>query len=179
MKVEKARNIVILLTAAGLAAVVGMIVFFMLPTFREVRELSGKIIGAETEIQAQYNSRKNLLSTIGLIKSAQGLIGELSTQFTPVGDELTFIEAMEAVAESNGVTQRLQLSGAERPDIPELSKAFDLQLAGPMLQVFKTLVDVERLPAIVVIESVDLRSSGDGGITVTLRGAGATPPAGL
>jgi hypothetical protein len=183
MKLAQAKLVVILLTVAGLLFTAGVVAVLFLPTFREVRRLSDEIIRAHSELEAQYLNRRNLLSSSDKVVTVRETMRDLATQFLPEGRELDFITAVEAIASRNGVEERLLLSvndAARGGD--ELKVGFDLTLNGPSRAVLQTIVDVERMPYLLIFDSAVVRpGEGSGGsfLSVNLRGSAVAPPQGL
>ncbi|HJV32821.1 MAG TPA: hypothetical protein VJ694_02225 [Patescibacteria group bacterium] len=185
MKLARAKLVVVLLTLAGIAACAVVATFLFLPTFRDVGKLSDDIVAAHSELEAQYVNRKNLLSSSEKAKSVRETIQALGGQFLPNGRELDFITAVEAVAARTGVEERILLSvneGAKAAE--ELRVGFDLTLTGATPAVLQTLVDLERMPTLLIFDSAVVRpADGTGGgpsfLSLNLRGSLVAPPKGL
>lgn len=183
MKLSSAKLVVILLTIAGIGFSVGIGVFLLMPTFREINRLSDEIVRAHSELEAQYVNRKNLLSSAGKVVTARETVKTLTTQFLPKGRELDFITAVERIAGQNGAEERINLTvnagGAE-----ELRVSFDLVLTGPTPAVMRTILDLERMPTLLVFDSAVVRPGegapgGPSFLSVSLRGSVVAPPTGL
>ena len=186
MKLRTANIFVLLMIAAGALAVAAAAFFLILPSLREIRGLAGKIIDAQTELEAQYANRRQLLSGLEKIREVRESMNRLSAQFVPAKQELAFITAIEEIAVRRGVVERLRLSpAAGKPPVEELKEAFELNFDGPFPAVFAALVDVERLPALLIVDSLAIRSSkaerpGEPTpVSLILRGSVAVPPKGL
>ena len=184
MKLAYAKLIVILLTIAGLLFSAGVAVFLFLPTFREIRRLSEDIVRAHSELEAQYVNRRNLLSSSVKVEEARKTLGTLSTQHLPPGRELDLITAVETIASRHGVEERLVLTPNTEKGAEELSLRFDITLNGPSLAVFRTIVDIERMPTLLLFDSGIVRpGEAEAGapafLSVNLRGSITAPPAGL
>jgi len=184
MKLDRAKYFVAFMTAAGLAVIAGLAVFLIVPALRDLADLSRKLIEAETEVQAQYANRRNLLSSIEKIQEIRLSMKDLASQFVPAGSELTFIESVEAVGERNAVEVRLRLVGEAAPG-GEFRQGFEVSLNGAYENVFRAYAALESLPTLISIESFQIRG-GDADapdastpIAVSLRGLIATPPQGL
>ncbi len=176
MKIQQAKIVVVVMTLAGLAVAGGLIWFLALPTFRDVRELADLVIETETELQAQYANRKNLLSSLTRIDRAKSIMHDLDDQFVPIGNELDFITAVELAAETSGVELRINLNPASKGQAGDLTRTVDLQLSGPYRNILDALSAVERLRYLVIIRSVSIQA-GDGGMaTMSINGAIASPP---
>ena len=185
MKLAQAKLVVILLTLAGLAFCAVVAAFLSLPTFRKIGRLSEEIVHAHSELEAQYMNRRNLLSSSDKVVVARETMRKLAAQFLPTGRELDFITAVEEIAAKNGVEERLILSVNEGDKAAEeLRVGFDVTLTGPSPSVLQTIVDLERMPTLIIFDSAVVRP-GDGApggpsfLSVNLRGSVAAPPAGL
>lgn len=186
MKLQRAKIFVVFMTAAGGLFIAAAAAFLILPSLKEIGGLSEKIVDAQTELEAQYTNRKQLLSSIGTIRSVRDSLGRLSAQFVPEKQELTFIRAVEEIAASRGVEERIRLSPpVGKPQLEELKTGFELNFEGPFPNVFSALVDVERLPTLTIVDALVIRSSkaertGEPApVSLIVRGSIAAPPKGL
>lgn len=186
MKLQSAKLTVLFLTIAGWLFIGVIALFLTLPTLREIRGLSDEIYKAHSELEAQYANRRHLLSNSVKVQEGRATMRELSAQFVPKGQELSFITAVEAIAERYGVTERIQLV----QDLPapggveELKTGFEVTITGPYRAALQTLVEIERLPALIAVDTVSVRpggspSSGAVPVFISIRGAIAIPPKGL
>ena len=185
MKLSSAKLLVIFLTVAGLLASAGIAFFLFLPTLREDARLSDEITRAHSELEAQYLNRKNLLSSTEKAKAVRQTISNLSSQFLPAGRELDFITAVEAISSRDGSEERILLTVNEgSKGAEELRVGFDITLSGPTPAVLRTILDLERMPTLLIFDSVVVRP-GDGApggpsfLSVNLRGSLVAPPKGL
>jgi hypothetical protein len=184
MKIERDNIFVAFMTAAGLAVVAGLVVFLVLPSARDLSDLAHQIVAAETEVRAQYENRRNLLDVIASLKKAQVSVDELAGQFLPLGSELDFITSIEAIGERDGATVSIRLDPA--PASPtngggDFGRVFSVIVTGPFAKAMQTVVDIERMPALISPSAISIRQSGvdvDGSsmISVTLHGQIANPP---
>lgn len=185
MRLSNAKLVVVLLTVAGLVFVGGIAMFLFLPTFREIGRLSDEIVAAHSELEAQYLNRRNLLSSSDKVGTVRETVHRLSVQFLRPGRELDFITAVETLAAKHGVEERILLTVSEGgAGGAELKVGFDITLNGPTPDVFQTIVDLERMPNLLIFDSAVLRP-GDGApggpsfLSVNLRGSTVAPPVGL
>ena len=186
MKMQHAQLIVTLLTLAGLAGVAAVTAFLFVPTFKEVVQLADDIGRAHAELDAQYANRKNLLSSLSKADEARADVRQLATQFVPTGHELDFITSIESLAAKDGVEERVTLSandGSKAAD--ELRESYDLTIEGPYRNAMQMLVDMEKMPTLLIVSSVIVRP-GPGAapgepsfLSVQMHGALASPPKGL
>ena len=183
MKLKSAKIIIVLVAVSSAIALVAIVVFLISPALTDVRNLKQGIHAAQADLEAQYTNRKNLLASQAKVLETRETMELLATQFVPTGQELDFITDVEALAAKNGVTERLQLSNAEKPAAPELEKRFDLTITGHFHEALQTLIDLERLPTLMIIESATVRPGGssDGPpmLTIDMHGSIAVPPKGL
>lgn len=186
MKLNHAKPLLVLLFLIGLACITAVAVFLLMPRFKEDIRLSGEILKAETELEAQYAHRKNLLSSITVTEDARATMKTLATQFLPSGHELDLITAVEDLAGREGVEEHILLTPIEDPKaVPELKTGFDITLNGPYWNVLQAMVDIERLPTLLLVSSAIIHPGagpvpgGPSFLSVNIRGLIAAPPAGL
>lgn len=185
MKLSTARLLVIVLTALGLLFVGGVMSFLFLPSFAESVRLSGEILKAHAELDAQYEDRKSLLSSLKNAVKAHDDLGGLKVQFLQTGRELDLIRHIEDLAAQEGVTEHFSVQPAEDGPIKEIKEQFDLTIEGDYLKVMRMLVDVERMPILLVTQSgVVHPGQGDTAespsfVQLDLKGAIVSIPEGL
>jgi len=185
MKLASAKLVVILLTVVGLLLSAGVALFLFLPTFREVRRLTDEIIRAHSELEAQYLNRRNLLSSSAKVGTVRQTMRTLASQFLPAGRELDFITAVEGIAARHGVEERILLTVSEGAKAAEeLKVGFDITLNGPAPAVLQTVVDIERMPYLLIFDSAVVRpgegtAGGPSFLSTNLRGSAVAPPPGL
>lgn len=183
MKLQNAKLVVAFMTVGGLLTVIGLGIFLIAPTLSDVHELKQGVLTAQAELEAQYANRRNLLASRDKVVETREIMKRLAAQFVPTGRELDFITAVEALASKNGVTERLQLSKAAGGTVPEFEKRFDLSLTGTFPQSLQMLIDLEKMPTLMLVDSMNIRpgSSSDGppALMIDLHGAIAVPPRGL
>lgn len=182
MKLARAKLIVVFLTAAGFLTAVSVFAFLLVPMFRDIRRLDADILAAHAELQAQYANRKNLLSSLTKSQEARGTLETLGTQFLPPGRELDFITSVETIAARNGVEERIGLSFKESTEAEELRVSFDITLNGSFRSVLQTIVDLERMPTLLIFDSVVVRPTPGTGpdepsfLSVNIKGTIPAPP---
>ncbi len=184
MKLQNAKLTVALMTIGGLAALAAIAFFLFLPALRDARDLKQRIVSAQTELEAQYANRKNLLSSRAKVVETKEIMKTLSAQFLRPGRELDFITGLETLASKNEVVERLQLfkNESERA-APEFDNRFDLTIDGPYAAAFQMLIDLEKFETLMVVDSLTIRpgggSDGPSTLTIDLHGSIPSPPKGL
>ena len=186
MRLRHAKMTVVLLSIAGLAALAAITAFLFVPSFKDVVHLSEQIDQAHAELDAQYANRKNLLSSLTKAQQARADMQTLSAEFVPEGRELDFITSVEALAAKDGVEEHVSLSPNESgKTADELKEGFELTITGPYRSVMQMLVDLEKMPTLLLDNSVQVRpgqgtNPGDQSfLSLDVRGLLATPPKGL
>ncbi len=182
MKLKNAKIIALLLTLAGLAACASVLFLLFIPSFKENLKLSAEITAAYGQLGAQYAHRKNLLINHDRVETARETMKRLGTQFLPVGREIELITAIEALAAKNGIEERITLSRLEGGSAPELKVGFSLALSGPSRGVMQMLIDLEKLPTLLITDAVEVRTGGtDAGpvLFINVRGTIVSPPNGF
>lgn len=157
---KKERLIVTLMTVAGAVFIGAALFLLFLPTLRDVRGINDDIIDAQAELEAQYANRKNLLQVSDEVERIRKTTDDLRSQFIDPGQELVFITRIEEAAATNTVETSIRLFGAEKAKKgqPKLNDTFDISLVGGYPDVLTTLRTIEKLPNIVVIESLTVRA---------------------
>jgi len=186
MKLSTAKLVVLIMSVLGVLFVGGLSAFLLLPSFTESIRLSGEILKAHAELDAQYSDRKSLLSSLKKSEGARDSIKALTVEFQTPGRELDLITAVEALAAKDGVVEHFSLSPRQAGGgMPELQEAFDLTVEGEYRDVMQMLVDVEKMPVILVTEN-GLIHPGQGAsgeskdfVSMTLRGSVVSLPQGL
>jgi Tfp pilus assembly protein PilO len=165
--------------SAIVAALVGMtLLWWMLvysPGSRKVSDVRADVEQAQDE-QAGLRQRLEELQTIA--KHAPEVRSQLAKleDAVPSKPQLAgFITEANRIAQASGVTW-VSVS----PSPPELGPTgstirLSIQLKGGFFQVLDYMHRLERLPRLVVVDSVDIASEADG----TTDGTGAVPPGGL
>lgn len=184
MRLDQAKIVVIVLALGGLAFIAAVASFMFVPAWKDVHLLSAQISGAYAELDAQYANRKNLLSSIGKAEGARADAAKLAPQFLPPGRELDFITSVEDIAARRGVEERITLAPLDGGTAPELKTAFDITLNGDVRAVLQALVDIERMPILLIVDSVTARpTAGAPGaasfLSLNLRGSIPNPPPGI
>ena len=176
----------IVVAVSGALVVAGLIFFFALPAYQASIKTGEKLVETESQVQAQYASRKKLSETTESLKFARQITEKLRDQFLPDGAELELITAVEAVGERQGVVTKLMMSpGSGEQGLAEYDRSFTLSIAGPYSKVMDALVDFERLPYLATYDSLTLSAgSGNNGaaeapLTLELRGFVAKEPQNL
>ena len=173
------KIVVVMMTLAGIAFIAGLFILLFLPTHRENRKISDKIIAAHTELQAQYSNRKNLTDSLKKVASIRQTSKYLNSQFLRPGDELLFITRVEDLAAKNEVEASIRLGLSRRKTKTSkqelVNDVFDLTFGGTFQAVQRSLVELESLTNIVIIESVGISAvtaTEDGPPTVrmTIKG---------
>jgi len=183
MRLHHAKLAVALMTLVGIVFSVAIVVFIFIPTLNEDRNLSSQINDAHAELQAQYTNRRNLLSSINKAETARATMKALAVQFVPDGQELGLITAIETLATKTGVEEHISLKKDETDKDPvELRENFDLTLSGDYRPVLQMLVELERMPQLLITKSVLVQPSpGDtptspSFLSVVLHGLLVAPP---
>ena len=161
MSKKQMKALVIFMTLLGLVFVIGIFKFIFSPTLKEVNNLTQKITDAQTELEAQYNNRINLVSNIEKVKEIRETSSGLINQFIKPGQELVFITQIEDIATKNNVEASITLSPVinKKGKKGEFNELFSIRLEGNFNDVQKSLVELERLPNIIIVDSVAINSN--------------------
>jgi len=183
MKMRHDKLIVTLLALGGLMGLTAVTVFLFVPTFKDVVKLADDIGQAHAELDAQYADRKNLLSSLTKAETARADVQRLAAQFVPAGRELDLITAVENLAAKDGAVERMTLSANEgNKGADELRENYDLTVDGAYRNVMQMLVDLEKMPTLLIADTVTVRPGTDADpsfLSVQMHGRLASPPKGL
>lgn len=176
-------NTAIVVAFLGALVVTGLILFLAVPAYQASVATEDKLVETESQVQAQYASRKKLSETTERLKSARKIIDQLKSQFLPNGEELELITAVEGIGDKQGVTTRLTMDqGKGLPGLTDYNKTYSLSIVGPYTKVMDALIDFERLPFLATYSTLTLNAgsneTGTAGnaLTLELRGYVASPP---
>lgn len=180
----------VLLILGGLVALALILIFLFVPNFKEVARLSKEIMQARTELDAQYANRKKLLTSLSTATKGRVDIQTLSTQFVPAGREIDLITAIENLAAKNHVEEHFALSPADEAKAAvEQKENFTLTINGNFRAVMQMIVDLEKMPALLIVEggaihpgagpTQDGTPPSESFLSVNLHGSIAEPPPGL
>lgn len=149
------------MTLSGIIFIVGILIFLFFPAIKDVNTLSSDVLDAQTELEAQYSNRKNLLDSITKVSQIRKTTEALKSQFLSPGDELLFIQRIEELAVTHNVEASITISEVRsKNDSIITEKPFGITLGGTYPNVLSALRSIERLPNMTFIHSVYI-NAGD------------------
>lgn len=126
---------------------------------REIKRLNAEIDTQRFELEALYQKGQSLKQTLKAYAEVKPTIGSLNRVFLERGQELTFITALENIADTTQVTQQIKLSaaatGQTQKELP-----IQLDLSADVARVIRYLGGLEALDYYVNINTVRLGSAG-------------------
>jgi Tfp pilus assembly protein PilO len=137
------------LLALGIAAV---------PSVLAIRDLEKKIAEEQDKIDVRYALRRYIRNSVTNLANTKRRIGALSAGALQEGKELEFITALEAAAEKSDVTQSITLETVNQKDTSKWEREIPLKLriGGPYDRVLRHLNAIERLPYLVLLDSITI-----------------------
>ena len=156
---NKQRALAFSLAATG--AVIAMVIgLFIVPAIRDIRTLNEKIVQERVTVETRYFNRQRVRKTIENLTEIKMRLPDLRSIIVPSGGEEGLVEAIERLAEVNGIAEKLRLippqggpQGYERKLIVEISASGDPRGIG------KFLSDLERIDPVFVVTNMDIRGS--------------------
>lgn len=173
------------MTIAGIIFIGSVFFFLFVPALKDVNQLSSDVVDAQTELEAQYTNRKNLIQSISQVAHIKQTTENLKGQFLKPGDEILFIRNIEAIALAHDVESsiRINTTKASKIAVP-VNDAFEIGLVGTYQNVLSAMRSIERLPNLTIISAVNVRA-GDLSVdtptivSATLKGTLIFTPEGL
>jgi hypothetical protein len=177
MTLHNTKTLAVVMTLTAFIAIGAVLMFLTRPAWLQVRELVVSIDAANTQLNAQYENRKRLLTDARAVDERLRTLTETSSQFIHSGNEIDFIKAVEVIADRNHVQHETRISDSELPSIKEFSKSFDLSFSGSYQDVLKTLIELERMEYLTAPITLDIRPTSTGGAALVYRGYFVIRPA--
>lgn len=177
--------IIAFMTLSGMVFITLILIFLFFPALKDVNMLSADVLNTQTELEAQYTNRKNLLQSIAEVAHIRQTTEDLKSQFISPGDELLFIQRIENIASEHSIESSIRINQTKASkNAPVVNDAFEIGLVGTYPNVLKSLRSIERLQNITLINSVQIRAGDlveetETIISATVRGSIIFTPEGL
>lgn len=128
-----------------------------------ISKSSDGIIAAQRKIDEQYALRRSLRGSTTDLSSIKREIGRLSVKDIHEGGELDFVRALEAAADTTGVSQDIRLETVNQKEISGWEKEVPLNLTftGTYPQIIRHIAEIESLPYAVTVQNVTVNSESD------------------
>jgi len=149
-----------------------IIVFIILPTVKDLRVISKAIYNERVDLEKKYLKGQLLKKTVEDFKKIKPGEERLDAIFIVKGNELTFIQLLEEMANDNEVSQELFLKkGQPAEELPSLP--LEITIEGDYLNTLNYLNDLEQLDQYFNIDIINISTFGvesKGTIKMTLEG---------
>jgi Tfp pilus assembly protein PilO len=133
----------------------------VVPSVLAIKEANAKITEEHANIERRYLLRNIMRRSLSLLEDAKSQLTELSAAAIREGQELDFISALESAAAGSGVAQDIVLETVNQKDLSRWEKEVPLRLVvvGDYLRVLDYLRALERLPYVVIVDSLQIRTT--------------------
>lgn len=137
-----------------------VIIFFISPNIFQIKRLSEAIYEERIRLESLYNQGLILKKVKEELNRVAPQTELLQNLFIFKGQELIFITALEELALKNKIEQEINLDISQQKEIEKDYKAIPLRLVlrGSFLEIFKYLLELERLDYYLNINSLHLES---------------------
>ncbi|MBI4457805.1 type 4a pilus biogenesis protein PilO [Candidatus Uhrbacteria bacterium] len=146
-----------ILGAAALI-ILGVIVY---PSAKAIDDLAKGISAQKLTIEERYLRLQQIRSSLKGLGDARQKTAALAGLAVHEGRELDFINALEAAAAEAGVEQDINLETANQKDLSKWEREIPLTLkvSGPYPSLLRYLSELERLPYMVNVRSLQLETA--------------------
>lgn len=159
-----------------LAALIGVIIFIVIPAVRDIKTLNQKIIDQRTLLESRYEKRLSIKNAIKNFNSLQPQVPTLvkSIYLNP-GNEIEFITSLETLAEKNRLSQTVNFDNTSGEAASQNTKKVPIEilLSGDYINIVKYIQDLEKLNFYLIITSISSAprvNDASGNIRTLLRG---------
>lgn len=155
--------------------------FLLRPTARRIEKLKADIITEKAAAEKSVSGQENSVILGDKLKKIEPELSKLDRIFISQNRELEFITILEAMAEKNGVEQKINLNIAAAKTEQNYKKIpLELNLRGNFPNLIRYLADLEASSYYANIRLLEISAgagSGRGGTMLEARDAGKEPGA--
>lgn len=157
-------NIVLALSIGALS------LFYLLPTFRDVRKLHQTISEERAILEFRYANRQALRHILENVERLYGELPALRALAVPEGTELAFIKEIETRAARSGLTPEIRVDQPTEKGPAGYGRRMRITVsaAGPFTGIGTFVEDLERLPNVFLEPTITVTASGDHGETARI-----------
>ena len=148
----------IIFSLAALFAVIFTVIYLIvIPTVSDIRKMGKEIESQRTDLEKKYLKGQNLKQLSENLKKIEPQLGKLDRIFINRNRELEFITTIEGMAQSNEVTQKINLAASPEPETQEFKKMpLQLYAQGNFKNLINYLLGLESLFYYINIKSLEL-----------------------
>ncbi|MBU4332118.1 type 4a pilus biogenesis protein PilO [Patescibacteria group bacterium] len=143
--------------AGILLLLVGVVVFVIRPTARELKELSATIKNQRENLKKLYPEGQQIETIQAEYQQIKPKFESLSSIFVAPGKELDLITALEKIAAENNIEQEIDLRRQD-PKTESAMLPFHLTLSGNFHNLISYLLNLEALEYYIKIGSLSINS---------------------
>ena len=140
-----------------LIALLGIVIFIVVPAVRDIKNLNQKIIDQRTLLESRYEKRLSIKNAIRNFNSLQPQVPDLvkSIYLNP-GNEIEFITSLEALADKNRVSQTVNFDNKGGDTSSQTAKKVPVEilLNGEYVNIVRYIQDLEKLDFYLIITSI-------------------------
>lgn len=133
----------------GVSIITSLIIYFViLPTLRDIKKINEAVYAEKIDLEKKYLRGQLLKKTIEDFEKIKPEKDKLKSLFITEGEELTFITALEKVAASHNLNQKLSLQPLkdnEEGNNLYYSLPLTITIQGKFIDTLKYLEDLEKL----------------------------------
>lgn len=133
-----------------------IVYFIILPTIDDIRAISDAVYRERVDLEKKYQRGQLLNKTLENFEQVKEQRGKIGSAFIIEGDELSFITALEAIAEKNKLAQDIKLDSKKVAESKNLfqSQKINVSLTGKYGGLRQYLYELELLPYMINIFDV-------------------------
>ncbi|MBU1180120.1 hypothetical protein KJ885_04200 [Patescibacteria group bacterium] len=143
----------------------GVLIFVLIiqPTIADIKAFNDRIQLERFAIENKYTSRRNIKNVAADLKEVTAkLLPLMNTIIIQKGKEVSFISSLEAIAEKNNLTQKIEIT----PLIQQSGEMAQRQniaitLSGNYIDTIKYLNDLEQSEFYIIIYGMNIGSAKD------------------
>lgn len=143
-------------------AILGISGAVIIPSLFAVRQLQKDIGAAHADLEARYSGGRQARTSAAALMANKDKFAELSRVAVKEGEELVFVNALEAAAPEN-TDMDILLETANQRSLSDWEREIPLKIKirAPFSAVLSTMDAMERLPYSIVIQSIHAVGPGD------------------
>ena len=146
-------------------SVFSLIIFFFViePTIKDIKAFNDRIQIERVSLENKYTSRRNVKNIIADLKYVTDSIAPLDEKMViKKGQEVEFISALEKIAETNKLVQKIKISPSVTNGGTKLAEKQDLAitLSGNYIDALKYINELEKSDLYIIINSINITSGG-------------------
>ncbi|MFH0856659.1 MAG: hypothetical protein V1860_02055 [bacterium] len=160
----KIKNQILYFVLTISLAIIVIAGFIILPTMRNIKDMSDKITELKVELEKKYDNRQTLRSEMNRYKKIDENIEKFLEIYVKENGQLLFITAIEDIAAKNNLDQKINmLDLAESPNKNKAgtqsnaySSRINIHLKGGYADILKYLSDTRKISYYINIQSISI-----------------------